>query len=114
MTEHYYSSRPQSASQPRRIETRLRGQMLSLTVDKGVFAKRGIDVATRLLIETVQVEANAHVLDVGCGYGVIGIALAREASSVTMVDINERAVSLAKKKCTTQSTGFIAHSRFDE
>lgn len=66
--------------------------------DEGVFSKRGIDPGTRLLVEAFQSPQTAGpLLDVGCGYGPIGMVLAKENPSrnVVMVDINERAVNLA-------------------
>ncbi|KAF6582048.1 methyltransferase, partial [Paenibacillus sp. EKM208P] len=65
--------------------------------DSGVFSKQGIDYGSRVLIEAMQLPAQASVLDVGCGYGPIGLAAAAlvPEGHVTMVDINERAVQLA-------------------
>jgi len=67
--------------------------------DLGVFAKDAIDLGSRTLIETYfkHGKKNLKVLDVGCGYGFIGITLAKVmAASVDMIDINERAIHLTK------------------
>jgi 16S rRNA (guanine1207-N2)-methyltransferase len=98
MTEHYYSSRPAAASDPKSLQVALRGRTFTFVTDAGVFSKGGIDFGSRLLIETMDIAEQDEVLDVGCGYGPIGLAAATIASRgrVTMVDINERAVELAR------------------
>jgi len=101
MSEHYYSNKPSSASQPRMIEAVLRGRTYRFETDAGVFSKREIDFGTRLLIEAMDIPAGADVLDVGCGYGPIGIVAAILAGdgTVTMIDRNERAVAMARRNC---------------
>lgn len=99
MSDHYYSSKPSSVTDYRKITTSLRGQTLTFLTDAGVFSKKGIDFGSRLLIESVDLSLTDRVLDLGCGYGPIGISLAKAHPKliVTMVDINERAVELARK-----------------
>jgi 16S rRNA (guanine1207-N2)-methyltransferase len=99
MSDHYYSERPSAASERRMIHTKLRGKAMSFVTDSGVFSKSDIDFGSRLLIETMVIPETAEVLDVGCGYGPIGISAAKLAvrGRVTMLDINERAVELAKE-----------------
>lgn len=68
--------------------------------DQGVFSKREVDFGSRLLIETFEEPAvEGGFLDVGCGYGPIGLAIAKSFPNrtVEMVDINERAIELAKR-----------------
>lgn len=66
--------------------------------DHGVFSKDGLDFGTRLLIESIPLnEITGNVLDLGCGYGPIGISIAKFTNAnVDMIDINKRAVHLAK------------------
>ncbi len=67
--------------------------------DNGVFSKNHLDYGSKLLIETIikNCEKNLNILDVGCGYGFIGISLAKIMNyDVTMVDINKRAVHLTE------------------
>jgi len=99
MAEHYYTKTPQSGSDRRRFETVLRGRRLTFETDAGVFSKTGVDFGSRLLIETADIPDGARVLDVGCGYGPIGLAIAAALprAHVTLVDINERAVGLARE-----------------
>lgn len=100
VSEHYYSKQPHSKSNRHTFTETLRGESFSFTSDAGVFSKGGIDFGSRLLIEEFTAPSiEGDVLDVGCGYGPIGIAIAASNRNrdVWMVDINERAVSLAKE-----------------
>jgi len=102
MSDHYYSANPNSESQPQQFRTKLRDEMFTFNSDRGVFSKNEVDFGSRLLIETLKVpEVAGPVLDVGCGYGVIGITLAHAWSDrrVTLIDVNERAVDLARENC---------------
>jgi 16S rRNA (guanine1207-N2)-methyltransferase len=96
--EHYFSSTPQSRSQEKQIKAKLRGHAFAFYTNSGVFAKKEVDFGSRLLIEQVEGESGSRLLDLGCGYGPIGIALAVSCPQlqVVMVDINERAVRLAE------------------
>ncbi len=126
MADHYYSKRPETAHERRSLETVLRGRSYRFVSDSGVFSKQGIDYGSRVLIEAMQLPAQASVLDVGCGYGPIGLAAATLVPDghVTMVDINERAVQLAVENAERngirnvtikQSDLFdeVRHERFD-
>ncbi len=98
--EHYYSKNPQVVSKEACIKANLRGRDWEFITDAGVFSKSGVDFGTRRLIESVYVEPNEKVLDLGCGYGVIGVVLGIACQAkMTMTDINERAISLAKRNC---------------
>jgi 16S rRNA (guanine1207-N2)-methyltransferase len=99
VSEHYFSSDPQSEHDLQQFEVVLRGQKLLLYTDRGVFARQHVDFGTQLLIEHAELPEDGSILDVGCGYGPIGLAVAKESPlrKVTMVDINRRAVELAKK-----------------
>ncbi|MEK3880253.1 class I SAM-dependent methyltransferase [Paenibacillus sp. FSL M7-0420] len=99
MSQHYYSQQPEARHDRRSIDTELRGKRLRFTSDAGVFSKGDIDHGSRVLIEAMEIPEGAKVLDVGCGYGPIGISAAHLASKghVTMIDINSRAVELARE-----------------
>ncbi|WEK53819.1 MAG: class I SAM-dependent methyltransferase [Candidatus Cohnella colombiensis] len=98
MNDHYYSNKPTSASARQSFEAKLRGYPLKLTSDAGVFSRDGVDYGSRALIEQMEFADNATILDVGCGYGPMGLTAARLAprGHVTLIDINERAVELAQ------------------
>lgn len=100
MTEHYYSSNPSVESKPFTFEYKLKGHSFIFTSDLGVFSKSEIDFGSKLLIDSIVVPGvEGNVLDVGCGYGPIGLTLAKECPNrrVEMVDVNERALQLARK-----------------
>lgn len=67
--------------------------------DNGVFSKDGLDFGSRLLLEVIPLEeVGGKILDMGCGYGVIGIVLAKVLSvKVDMVDVNHRALHLSER-----------------
>lgn len=100
MSEHYYSAAPTSERNPQTWTFTLRGHEFRFTTDSGVFSKRGVDFGTQLLIETFEEpEVAGDLLDVGCGYGPIGLALAKSFPNrlVQMIDVNERALELARE-----------------
>lgn len=99
MSQHYYSQQPEARHDRRSIDTVLRGRSLRFVSDAGVFSKGDIDHGSRVLIEAMEIPDGAEVLDVGCGYGPIGIsaALLAPKGHVTMIDINSRAVELARE-----------------
>lgn len=100
MSQHYYSKNPQTTSNPQEWTYTLRGEKFHFQTDAGVFSKGEVDFGSRLLIETYKdSDLDGPVLDVGCGYGPIGMAIAKEFphKEVHMVDVNARAIELAKK-----------------
>ena len=71
----------------------------SFITDNGVFSKKGLDFGTRTLLESLDLsKVNGNVLDMGCGYGPIGIYIAKNTeATVHMVDVNRRSLELARK-----------------
>ena len=74
------------------------GKKFIFFTDNGVFSKDGLDFGSRLLLETIPLEeVGGKVLDMGCGYGVLGIVLNKLTScTVDMVDVNLRAIHLSE------------------
>jgi 16S rRNA (guanine1207-N2)-methyltransferase len=98
LTEHYYSRKPSTESNPVKWESQLKGNSFRFKTDSGVFSKKEVDFGSRLLIDTFELKNEAGlILDVGCGYGPIGLSLAKAYPDATvhMVDVNERAITLA-------------------
>jgi 16S rRNA (guanine1207-N2)-methyltransferase len=97
--QHYFSREPVVPSQRREVTARLRGETYRFATDRGVFSVGGIDAGTRLLIETMELAPEARVVDLGCGYGAMGIVAARLAPQgfVILTDVNARAVQLARE-----------------
>ncbi len=102
MSEHYFSRTPQSESDPDHWSFSLLGHTFIFKTDRGVFSKRTVDFGSRLLIETFRPpDLEGDILDVGCGYGPIGLALAKSTGrTVHMVDINERALLLCRENAS--------------
>ena len=97
---HYYDLDPSLESKLRLVEYEILGQKYALYSDNGVFSKSRIDEGSLLLLKTIlPLPIAGSVLDVGSGYGVIGltIALTHVHTSVTLVDINPRAVALCAR-----------------
>lgn len=100
MSEHYFSQQPQSKSSPKTWKYNLREKEFTFTSDIGVFSKNEVDFGSRLIIETFnEPSIDGDFLDLGCGYGPIGISLAKsfQERNVIMVDVNNRALELAKR-----------------
>lgn len=99
MADHYYTSRPGAAHDEQQFSFVLRGHELRFYTDAGVFSRDRVDFGSVLLIDNMRVASDARVLDVGCGYGPIGLTAAKlaEQGRVTMIDVNERAVNLARR-----------------
>ena len=97
---HYFQASPDVPSRPGRIEVDLAGRRVELETDAGVFSARGLDPGTAVLLENLgAVPASGALLDLGCGYGPLALALATRAPSaqVWAVDVNDRAVELARR-----------------
>lgn len=99
MTNHYYSKKPTVEHDERYINYFYNNKKFIFKTDSGVFSKSRIDFGTSLLIEAINIEDKVKILDLGCGYGAIGIISSSLLSRGEMVltDINERAVMLANE-----------------
>ena len=105
--EHYFTPKPKSKPEIRLIQAHLRGRDFQFLASSGVFSKRRIDPGTRILIEHMVLPDEGYVLDIGCGYGAIGIVAAATNPKlhVVMVDVNRRAVKLAKRNIKLNNIG---------
>ncbi|WP_099223742.1 class I SAM-dependent methyltransferase [Listeria costaricensis] len=98
--DHYYTNNQDAKHDRKRFSFTLKGAAFTFISDAGVFSKNTVDFGSRLLVEKFRMERVAkRFLDVGCGYGPIGLAVARVYPDVQvdMVDVNLRAVELAKE-----------------
>lgn len=98
-SNHYFVANPKSKMKLGTIRTVLRGRTFEFLTSSGLFSKKRVDLGTRLLIESMILPEDGLILDVGCGYGAIGIAAAtfNPNLSVVMVDVNKRAIWLTKQ-----------------
>lgn len=97
---HYFTNDETLKSNRKKTHIHIRNQEYTFYTDHGVFAKKGLDLGTHLLLDTVLAESlRGDILDLGCGYGPIGISIKKENvdTSVDMIDINKRSLLLASK-----------------
>lgn len=117
---HYFQSDPNSKDDYRVVETSFQQQLFSFITHSGVFSKKGIDFGSRLLIESIEIGNAKKILDLGCGYGPIGIMTAslHPTCQVYMVDVNEQAVELAKQNAkrnyVTDNTNIFTSNGFQK
>ncbi|MCI4318030.1 MAG: methyltransferase, partial [Thermoplasmata archaeon] len=99
VVDHYFTERPRSVSHRRELRFLYRGEILTFEIDSGVFGAEGLDPGSALLIESLNVGPADKILDLGCGWGPVGIAAAKAApqGTVLLTDVNRRAIVLAKR-----------------
>jgi 16S rRNA (guanine1207-N2)-methyltransferase len=115
--EHYFSPEPAVPTRPRTVVVRLRDQTIELQTDRGVFSLAGLDAGTAVLLEGIPAPPDgATLLDLGCGHGVIAIALARRApgARIIAVDVNRRALELTRANATANGVLHVEACRPDE
>ena len=96
---HYFKNDETLTNKQIDFEVKIKDIVLNLRTNSGVFSKSKLDLGTKLLLETIELEEKTKiVIDMGCGYGPIGIYIAKKYpdKKVFMYDINERAVDLSK------------------
>lgn len=99
-SDHYFTASPDSPPSLRSIRVRLAGRELELTTAGGVFSPDRVDAGTAVLLaNTPAPPPSGHILDLGCGWGPIALALAFDAPHATVwgVDVNERALDLLRR-----------------
>lgn len=99
MTEHYYTSAPTSEHEERHFNHVFAGRVLRFQTDAGVFSKQHIDPGSELLCKALPADLSGRVLDMGCGWGAMTILTLTKCPGceITMADVNERALELAKE-----------------
>ena len=96
--KHYFTDNTDLKSEQSQFIFRFHKYDLLFTSDNGVFSKNMIDYGSRVLLDDIEITNEKTLLDVGCGYGTFGICLNKVYSylNVDMVDVNDRALELAK------------------
>ena len=97
MPDHYFTAEPTSKSDVREISVEMPEGKYVFCTDSGVFSRDGLDPGSRLLIESAPALCG-RVLDLGCGWGPVGVILARRNPQcrVVLSDVNQRAVETAR------------------
>lgn len=96
--KHYFTDNTDLKSEQSQFIFRFHKYDLLFTSDNGVFSKSMIDYGSRVLLDNIEITNEKTLLDVGYGYGTFGICLNKVYShlNVDMVDVNDRALELAK------------------
>lgn len=109
---HYFDEQPTAGHQERQVLVRVCGLDFQFTTDQAVFSRTRLDFGSELLITATAPEKETPVgrlLDLGCGYGAVGIIMKRlfPALEVVLCDINSRAVILAKDNAAANQARFV-------
>ena len=120
--EQYFTENPTTEKEISKFEWNVGKEVLYFCTSNSVFSKKGVDFGSMLLVETILNENenfSGSILDLGCGYGPLGIIVAKKLrkSFVTMCDVNERALELsrmnAKENKVDDRIKVIASSAFE-
>ncbi|MFM6963129.1 MAG: class I SAM-dependent methyltransferase [Micrococcales bacterium] len=115
--DHYFSQTPSSELKPKRIHAYLAGRELELETAAGTFSPDHVDGGTAVLLKHLdQAPAAGNLLDIGCGWGPIAIALAlaNPETTVWAVDVNDRSLELARRNVATAGLTNVKICRPDE
>lgn len=102
--EHYFSQTPDTEFKPKQIQVKLAGVNLTVETAGGVFSPDHVDQGTAALLDHLdKAPASGNILDIGCGWGPIAIALAISSPKATIwaIDVNERSLELTRKNVAT-------------
>ncbi len=95
---HYFSQKQESPINISNLKFVLGSRTYNFITGSGVFSKDRVDFGTNILVNYMSIKNDDKVLDLGCGIGVVGrVCLDKTKNKVVMVDVNERAVEIAKK-----------------
>lgn len=110
MSNQYFENNPNLKSEEHELTYYFKNTTLKFISDAGVFSKGGIDFGSSLLLKSVRINNAFKILDVGCGYGTIGVTIAKVNENVTvdMVDVNLRAIELAKKNALNNGVSNVS------
>ena len=109
---HYYTDNSELPSERKSFDYYFDNEKFIFTTDNGVFSKEAVDYGSYLLIKnTYKRKLGSHVLDLGCGYGPVGIIIKRfnEDSELDLVDVNPRATELAELNSLDNKTKVNVH-----
>ncbi len=106
---HYFVATPPVASRPGEVTMSVGDKVVRLRTDRGVFSADRIDPGTTILLGKSPPPPEGHLLDLGCGYGPIAVALALQSPAATVwaVDVNERALGLTRENAARLGLGNV-------
>lgn len=111
---HYFKNDENLIDQYQDFDVKIKNIGIKLRTNSGVFSRSKLDLGTKILLEAIEINKDAKtVIDMGCGYGPIGIYLAKKYpdKKIYMYDINERAVELSKTNASLNKVDvFVYHS----
>ena len=105
---HYFQDDPNLASNIKTISFEVNGLVMNLLTDNGVFSKNKVDEGSLAFLKVLlPLELGKNILDLGCGYGTIGLtlAVAKKDARVTLADVNTRALALCKRNADAYNLG---------
>jgi len=117
MSNQYFENNENLKSDIFEINYYFKNHTIKFISDAGVFSRKGIDFGSSLLLKTICIkESTKTILDVGCGYGTLGITLGltNPNTTIDMVDVNLRALDLTRKNALANSVNNIYESNMYE
>ena len=105
---HYFQDDPNLASNYKKISFEVNGISMQLQTDNGVFSKNRVDEGSLAFLKVIlPLNLGKNILDLGCGYGTIGLtlAIAKKEARVTLADINTRALAMCKRNADAYDLG---------
>jgi 16S rRNA G1207 methylase RsmC len=117
--DHYFSAEPASPAQSRQIDINVAGRQLRFVSSSGVFSADRLDPGTAILLRKAPPpgpDTTGDLLDLGCGYGPIAVALALSAPRATVyaVDVNRRALELTRANAASAGAGNVVVAEPDQ
>jgi len=110
MNDHYYTQTPSSDHKFAPCDYEYRGHALHFTTDAGVFSRGEVDYGTDVLLNALPDELTGRILDLGCGWGAVGVSVGKRwpGCAIVMSDVNERALELSARNA--RSNGVTAQT----
>lgn len=102
--EHYFSQQPDSAAKPHELSFEVGGVNFKVKSEAGTFSVQRLDRGTEILLRSYQeFPSQGNVLDIGCGWGPISLAIAKlqPATTVWALDVNQRSLRLTAENAKT-------------
>ena len=105
---HYFQDDPNLASNIKTISFEVNGITMNLLTDNGVFSKSKVDEGSLAFLKVIlPLDLGNNILDLGCGYGTIGLtlAVAKKEARVTLADVNTRALNMCRRNADAYNLG---------